>query len=186
MDDIRQIAKKIVKTEATIEIDENDDDPDALNGGDYPLWVVSTRTLHIDGHPVTSWTRCSVGDYDDYGDWVVDEDTNGGDQLPKNVAVALSVFPLQDYPPDVPEPPTATELYVHDPNGQYAVWWETIGDDAHIVNRYNSYEAAQAVCDEYQREFLSRHPHSGGVTYRCGFGVRMFCDDGWYSVDEEN
>jgi hypothetical protein len=96
-------ARRLGGKDAGAEIEESDDAPDDL--GQAPaLWVVSDRTLIVSGVEVARWTRCTRGHWDDRGSWDTDEDTNGGDRLPRVVASVLEVFGLDDCPPDCPEP----------------------------------------------------------------------------------
>lgn len=170
--------------EVEIEIETNDGDPEALNNDDA-LWVMSDHALLIDGDEVATWQRCAVGDYGDDG-WQVDEDTDGDDKLPDGVAVALNALGMEDSIPDVPEPPAADEQYTEDPDGEYAVYWETVGDDAHVVARYASLEAAEAVCDQRNREFREANPSSGTSGYLCGYSVRGLADGQWVAIDEDD
>lgn len=174
-----------------VEIESMDGEAYALNGGDSPLWVVDDRRLLIDGVRVAEWTRCAMGDWGEAGrqcsddEWCVNEDTNGGDRLPEIVEAVLGVLGLEDDIPDVASPSLATDENEPDSDGEYAVYWETVGDDAHVVTRYGSHEAAEAVCRQKNREFSARNPSSGGTTYLCGFGVRQLVDGKWQRVEAE-
>lgn len=188
---IRAVAAVIKESGIVVEIDTDDDGPDALSGGDYPLWVTSTHCLKIDTEEVANWTRCAVGRYGEAGrqcsddQWCIDEDTDGGDVLPDKVAVALDALGVDDDIPDVPEPDKADEIHTPDPAGEYAVYWETVGDDAHVVSRYESLDAAEAVCAQRNREFAARNPSGGGTTYLCGFGVRTLIDGKWVATNDQ-
>ena len=57
---IEAVCKAIRESGCEVDIEIDDDEPDALNGGDYPLWVYSRRTLTVDGETVAKWTRCST------------------------------------------------------------------------------------------------------------------------------
>jgi hypothetical protein len=100
------------------------------------------------------------------------------------VAVALDALGVEDeLPPDVPGPALATDEYEPDSAGGYAVYWETVGDDDHVVARYATQEAALAVCAQRNREFAARNPSGGGTTYLCCYGVRVLDAGKWVLVD---
>jgi len=75
-------------------------------------------------------------------------------------------------------PPTMPET---DPEGTWCVWWETVGDDSHVVDRYASrVEAEQAVA-------AHDWPRPGDHTqYLCGYGVRRLDDDGEWTTDDDD
>jgi hypothetical protein len=177
---------------ASAEITADDGAAEALSGDDGPLWVVSEHRLVIDDETVAEWTRCSAGDYGEAGrqcsedEWCVSEDTEGGDGLPETVAAVLKVFGLEDDIPDVPEPAKADEEHEECPTGEYAVYWETVGDDAHVVARYATREAAEAVCAQRNREFAASNPSGGGTTYLCGYGVRERVGGKWVADSAED
>lgn len=187
---VREVAAAIKSEGADAEITESDDGPDDM-GSEGALWVVSNHALVIDGVTVAEWARCAMGTYGEQGrqcsedEWCVSEDTNGGDRLPAMVEVALDAFGLEDSYPGVPEPTKADEEYETDDAGEYAVYWETVGDDAHPVARYATLKAAQAVCDQRNREFAARNPSGGGTTYLCGYGVRELVAGKWSRTEEE-
>jgi hypothetical protein len=187
---IRVVAAAIKATGVAVEIVAVDDSPDSM-GADDCLWVASSRELVIDGETVAEWSRCAMGAYGEPGrqcnddEWCVSEDTGGGDRLPAAVAAALDALGIEDGIPDVPEPQKATEAYEEDEDGAYAVYWETVGDDAHVVARYADWHAAMAVCQQYNREFAARHPSGGGTTYLCGYGVREWSGGEWVASSPE-
>ena len=63
-----------------------------------------------------------------------------------------------------------------DPEGEYAVYWETVGDDAHPVERYSSEEAAEARAAQMQDGLHRSHP---GGPLLCGYGVRRLVEGEW-------
>jgi hypothetical protein len=188
---IRVIARAIKTLGVEAEIKMDDDGPDNLNNDDEKLWVVSTHKLVIDGEDVAEWTRCSMGCYGEAGrqcsddEWCISEDTNGGDELPDNVRVALDALGLEDNLPDVPEPEKATDTNTPDADGEYCVYWETVGNDEHVIQRYSTKEAAEAVCSQKNREFSASNPNGGGTTYLCGYGVRVLVDSKWQRSEDE-
>jgi len=187
---IRVVAAAIKAAGASAEIETDDESPDGLNSDDA-LWVTSTHRLLIDGEQIAEWTRCAMGCYGEAGrqcsedDWCVSEDTNGGDELPENIGVVLEALSLKDEIPDVPEPEKATEIHDTDTDGEWAVYWETVGDDAHVCQRYSTREAAEAVRNQRNREFSAANPSGGGTSYLCGYGVRMLVDGKWVASECE-
>ena len=168
-----------------VAIDTDDGEPDALNGDDS-LWVVSNHTLTVAGESVAEWTRCSVGSWGGSGggrcdDWCVEEDTNGGDVLPERIAAILSELGLEDEIPSVPEPDSASDTIDEDPDGEWCVYWTTVGDDDHVVARYATEDDAQAVCDERQRKLSAKHP--GDLL--CWYEVRSLADGEWVRGEAE-
>lgn len=162
-----------------VEIETDDDSPDALNGDDA-LWVVSTHALTVAGETVAEWTRCAVGSWGGSGggradSWCVEEDTAGGDRLPERISAILSELGIEDEIPSVPEPDSAVDTTDEDPDGEWCVYWTTAGDDEHVVARYATEDDAQAVCDERARALSASHP--GHLL--CGYEVRSLVDGEW-------
>jgi hypothetical protein len=62
-----------------------------------------------------------------------------------------------------------------DPGGEYCVYWETVGDDAHVVARYATEEAAEAAATLADEALRARH--SGHLL--CGYGVRQIVAGDW-------
>jgi hypothetical protein len=188
------VCEAIKATGIKVEIDANDDEADDMNSEGSHLWVVSTHRLLIggtetaEGEEIAEWTRCACGHYGQEGNqvfadsWTVDEDTNGGDQLPDAAAIALDALGLEDTIPDVEEPALASEEHEVDEDGEYAVYWETVGDDAHVVARYTTLEAAQAVAEEKSRGLAAKNP---GGNLLCGYGVRVLENGKWVHTDAE-
>jgi len=181
-DDVVDILAKHIIASAC-EITTDDDDADDLAGDGGAMWVTSTHTLTIDGVEVAEWTRCAIGRYGDQGRtemvgvWCVDEDTDGGDELPEIVASLLGAIGMDDAIPDVPEP--AEPNHPVDPDGEYCVYWETVGDDAGPLHRYATQEEAEEMCEVYSRHFRAANPSGGGVTMLCGHSVRQLIDGRW-------
>jgi hypothetical protein len=186
-DAIRAVAAEIKRRGVRVDITSDDGEADAMDPDhDTTLWVVSDRALEIDGETVAEWTRCAVGRYGEAGDWCVEEDTEGNDELPDNVAVALDALGLTDETPDVEEPTLATDEHTPDPEGEYCLYWETVGDDAGPRARYTTREAAEAVCEQRNREFYARNPCGGGTSYLCGFSARQLVDGKWVTGEEDD
>ena len=95
--------------------------------------------------------------------------------------MVLDAFGLEDRIPDVLETTPADEIHETDPSGKYAVYWETSGDDAHVVARYATQEAAAAVCGQRDRELAGRYP---GGNLLCGYSVRVLSDGRWVRLDD--
>jgi hypothetical protein len=184
-DAIRAVAAEIKRRGVRVDITSDDGEADAWDADSDTTWVISNRTLEVDGETVAEWTRCAVGLYDDTGDWSVDEDTEGKDELPDNVAVALDSLGLADEIPDVEEPAPATDEHTPDPDGEHCVYWETVGDDAGPRARYTTRDAAEAVCAQLNREFRARHPSGGGTSYLCGFSTRRLVEGKWVTGEED-
>jgi len=98
-------------------IEATDGSPEALND-DESLWVVSThRLISPSGEELASWTRCAVGYFYYDGEWVVEEDTEGGDVVPEEVEEILAELGLEDEIPSVPQPAEPEE----DPDGGWGL-----------------------------------------------------------------
>lgn len=185
-DAIRFMAKAIKSIGVDVEIIKDDEQPESFDQPDC-LWVVSNHQLVINDKVIAEWIRGASGTYGEPGrqcsddDWCVSED--GENTLPENVAIVLDIFNMKDDIPTVPEPLLATEFFNELENGEYAVYWETVCDDERVVARYSSFEAAKAVCSQYNREFNARN---GGSDTLCGFGVRCLVDNKWIVVDNDN
>ena len=62
-----------------------------------------------------------------------------------------------------------------DNEGEYCVWWSTVGDDSHVVGRYATAEQAMAAGELADRDLRERYPG----TLLCGFEVRRLDDGQW-------
>lgn len=69
-----------------------------------------------------------------------------------------------------------------DPKGEWCVYWETAGDDAHVVDRYATHEAAQAAAEIAQAGLQAAHP---GGNLLCAYGVRTLTNGEWVEVEDE-
>lgn len=183
---IRVLCKEIKRVGLEYELVEDDGEPEEFGDG---IYVISEHHLVVGGEEVAQWTRCSRGQYGSStiqgreDEWYSLESTDGGDILPKNVAIALYELDLDDDIPLVPEPKKAREKHQEDKNGEYAVYWDTVSDGAGVVARYSDLSAAQEVCEQHEREFRSRNPQNGG--YLCGYEVRQLVNGEWTKIEQE-
>lgn len=69
-----------------------------------------------------------------------------------------------------------------DPRGEWCVWWGTVGDDAHVVARYATGEAAIAAAAIANEKLHAQHP---GGHLLCGHEVRCLVDGQWVEADED-
>lgn len=152
----------LLSAAGTWRIDTDDSEPDDCNCDGETLWVTSTHTLYCDDTAVAQWSRCAAGNWGGNGaapnEWTISEDTNAGHALPEYVADILRVVNLDDTLPDVPEPPKASQIHSPDPDGDFAVWWETIdSNESVVVERYATRDAATAIAAEKNRDLTSKH-----------------------------
>lgn len=56
--------------------------------------------------------------------------------------------------------------------GEFCVYWETVGDDSHIVECYATMDQARAAATIYQKQLVERHP--GRLL--CGYSARAVAD----------
>jgi hypothetical protein len=73
-------------------------------------------------------------------------------------------------PSDMPE---------EDPEGKWACYWGTVGDDAHVVSRHSSREEAEQAVEAHDWP-----PPGDHTAYLCGYEVRELVDDEWERVDD--
>ena len=162
-------------------IESDDDSPESMDDSDA-RWVTSTHTLTAGGLQIATWTRCSRGGWGGSGArpdaWTVVEDTNGGDRLSERLEAILDELGLTDECPAVPEPDTTVE---EDPAGEWCVYWDTVGDDEHVVARYATEEDATRARDAKDRELRGANP--GDLL--CGYSVRHLVDSEWLAVGDE-
>lgn len=69
-----------------------------------------------------------------------------------------------------------------DPAGEWCVWWSTVGDDSHCVERYPTFEAASAAAALANEQLHDTHP---GGHLLCGHEVRCLVDGDWVSTDDD-
>ena len=67
-------------------------------------------------------------------------------------------------------------------DGEWCVYWETSGDDEHMVDRYATREQAEAAAELANDELHKRH--SGHLL--CGYDVRRLVDGEWVRLDAED
>lgn len=70
-----------------------------------------------------------------------------------------------------------------DPKGEWCVYWETVGDDAHVVERYPTEDAARAAAEITSGELEETHP---GGRLLCGYSVRQLVEGEWSRLTGEN
>jgi hypothetical protein len=66
-----------------------------------------------------------------------------------------------------------------DANGEWSLYWETVGDDSCIVERYGSEGAALAAAALAQNQLEIKNP---GGNRLCSYGVRQLIDGEWVGV----
>lgn len=69
-----------------------------------------------------------------------------------------------------------------DPTGAWCVWWSTVGDDSHCVERYPTLAAASAAAARADARLHANHP---GGHLLCGHEVRCMVDGEWVSTDDD-
>lgn len=123
------------------------------DGGIPVCWECANYTVDTDGD--VHCMRC--GDVE-----MVSESCGAGNQM-RSYARLI--------PPAMPDA---------DPDGTYSVWWETVGDDAHLVARYTTGDLAKQAVEAH--DFPAPGDHTN---YLCGYGVRELISGRWASVEEE-
>jgi hypothetical protein len=74
------------------------------------------------------------------------------------------------------KPPQMPEI---DIAGEYCMYWETVGDDAHVVSRFATREQAE------QAVSAKDWPRPGDNTnYLCGYSVRRLVDGDWTPLED--
>lgn len=68
-----------------------------------------------------------------------------------------------------------------DPSGEWCVYWQTSGDDDHVVQRYASPEGAACAAALKNAGLKAQHP--GHLL--CGYEVRSLVDGEWVESDHE-
>ncbi len=68
-----------------------------------------------------------------------------------------------------------------DPAGEWCVYWATVGDRCHVVDRYATEAAARAACD-LADQALARHYPGGSLL--CGHQVRRLFGDQWQQPEQ--
>lgn len=67
-----------------------------------------------------------------------------------------------------------------DPDGEWACYWETVGDDSHVVSRHGTREDAEQAVASHD------FPRPGDHTqYLCGYVTRELVADRWVTPEEE-
>ena len=66
-----------------------------------------------------------------------------------------------------------------DPDGEWAVYWETALDDEHVVSRHPTQTAAEAAAALHDQGLKASHPGS----LRCGYSVRKLVDGEWTDTE---
>ena len=74
-------------------------------------------------------------------------------------------------PPEMPE---------SDPEGEWACYWDTVGDDAHVISRHATRESAEQAVAAHD------WPRPGDRTaYLCGYVVRQLVGGEWTQPEQE-
>jgi hypothetical protein len=65
-----------------------------------------------------------------------------------------------------------------DPDGKWACYWDTAGNDSHVVSRHSTRDGAEQAVSAHD------FPRPGDHTqYLCGYAVRELVDDRWVDPD---
>lgn len=67
-----------------------------------------------------------------------------------------------------------------DQAGEWAVYWSTVGDDEHVVDRYETQAQAAAAAEIANALLKSAHP---GGQLLCGYEVRRLVDGEWVAPE---
>jgi hypothetical protein len=122
------------------------------DGGNACCEACADYTIDDDGNVI-----CSRDDRTE----TVTESCGGGNQTRSYVRIK---------PPEAPET---------DEEGEYALYWETSGNEAGVVSRHSTYEEAKQALDSKD------WPRPGDNThYLCGHSVRMLVSGDWVGVYE--
>ena len=165
--------------------------------GSYPsvgaaaFWTLDSDRDNEKLHTLTGWPECAcvacgcsdpATCTDDGGvevcgacsDYTVDEDgdvhcSNCDDTEVVNDSWGRSITRIK--PPEEPE---------EDPTGEWACYWDTAGNESHVVGRYATRESAE------QSVAAKDWPKPGDNTnYLCGYCVRELVDGKWVSPEED-
>jgi hypothetical protein len=121
-------------------------------------------TVDDGGFPVCE--ECSLYVVDEYGD-VHCSKSDDVEVIQDSWGRSITRFK----PPKYPE---------EDPEGEYALWWESTGDESHLEGRFSTLEEAKQALTSMD------WPKPGDNTkYLCGYGIRKLVDDEWIFYEEE-
>ena len=70
------------------------------------------------------------------------------------------------------------EMPPSDPDGEWACYWDTVGDDAHVVSRHSTREEAEQAMAAHDWPGPTDH-----TAYLCGYTVRHLVDGEWRQAD---
>ena len=68
-----------------------------------------------------------------------------------------------------------------DPAGEWACYWETAGDDAHVVSRHSTQAEAEQACDSHDWP-----PPGDHTDYLCGYSVRQLREGEWVMCEQDS
>jgi hypothetical protein len=135
--------------------------PDTEIGG-LAQRAEETRRLIVEGMIVAEWIRVSLGAYGldnnppNKWDWKPDDPPELIEPIAQAVVEGLQI---EEPALVVPEPTPPDKLHTPNPDGEWAVYFSTIGPkDNGVVKRYDSYAAAKEVAEQYQRNLNARFP----------------------------
>lgn len=115
------------------------------------------------------------------GEWTTDSGPE--DRVPdawRKVCDRIGLSGDWEYAPCAPEPEVKEPE--SDPEGEYCLWWSTVGDDSGPMDgvRYSTYENAEAACQLASHELHRRH--RGQLL--CGHGIARLVDGVWVQILE--
>lgn len=117
---------------------------------------------------------CSVYTIDDDGH-VICSQSERGDELEEITECCGAGGQTRTYtrlrPPTMPQ---------EDEDGEWACYWETVGDDSHVVSRHSTRELAEQAIAAHDWP-----PPGDHTQYLCGYALRVLDGDQWIVPDEE-
>lgn len=190
-----RLARAIIEAGGSVTMESDEPDEDDCCEGDLPLdRCVGTTQLHrilVDGEEVATLERYGWSHYGDpdhpstpCGEWT----TESGESDTEPSGAWRAVCNIADLGDDWDYVPGADEHELAepetDPDGEYCLWWSTVGDDdgPRPAKRYATYADAAAACQLAQLELRVRN--RGKLL--CGFAVGVLVDGEWQMAHEDD
>lgn len=175
---------------------EREEDKDAIGHYGWDTIASYVATYPSDGEDGACDVRVEIAE-SEHGVWYLrtDDDAGGSDECDATAYATreAAVEAAEAYAADANEGDVGEDADAYlarkledragEPcaDGEWCVYWETVGDDGHAEERYETEGQAQAACEIANTALRARHP--GHLL--CGYEVRQLVGGEWVSPESD-
>ncbi len=192
--EVDDLVRTAISMGYVIEVESDDPEDADFSEGELPrdvrIATTQTHRLLVDGDEVAELTREGWSYYGDpdnpntpSGEWT----TESGENDRGVPAAWMTVCDVARLSGDWEQYPCAAEPETEEPetddDGEYCLWWSTVGDDDGPLTRtrYPTLRDARIACDAADLDLRLRHRG----TLLCGYGIAQLVDGEWEQITDD-